>query len=170
MVSLSQFANAAGPQQLFIANEESVVLQFLCEPKDFRYVVEHSNPSDWRKVAECTFFDGCWACEQESREYGQRVRVYMPVLVNGMTYIWSQPVGKGSGIQGALTYLKEHGTILDTLFEVTRTGSGKRTKYTTIPVDNGTPRVYTGNVSLSKVTKLVPYEKQANFYKKRNSE
>jgi len=170
MVSLSQFANAAGPQQLFIAPEEPVVLQFLTEPEGFRYVVEHSNPDDWRKVAECTFFDGCWACEQESREYGQRIRVYMPVLVNGLTYIWGQSVGKGSGMQGAISYFKEHGTILDTLFQVERTGNGKRTKYTTIPVDNSTPRVYNGHVSLSKVTKTVPYEKQAKYYKKKESD
>lgn len=170
MVSLSQFANSAGPQQLFIAPEEPVVLQFLCEPEDFRFVVEHSNPSNWRKSAECTFFDGCWACEQESREYAQRIRVYMPVLRNGLTYIWGQSVGKGSGIQGALEYFKEHGTILDTLFEVTRSGNGKRTKYTAIPVDNSTPRVYTGHVSISKVTNVVPYEKQAKYYKKKESD
>ena len=166
MAGLSSFKGSTGPKYLYINGDATVRLQFLCEPEQFKFVVEHTAPGNWRNTAQCTFLDGCWACEQQSREFAQRVKVYMPVLVKGEPHIWSQSTGKGSGMQGALARIKEHGTVLDTVFDVTRSGNGKRTKYTAIPVDNGSPVLYTGQVSLEKVTKVVPYEQQANYYKK----
>ena len=143
--------------------DETKQIQFLKEPIDFTYMVEHASPSDWRKSAQCTG-DMCYACEQQLREWSQRLRVYIPILHEGRQKILSQGAGTNSVLNDLRQRLVSHGSITNTVFEISRKGAGKRASYSLLALDSTEPAVYNSKVDMGDLTKMVPYEKQKNYY------
>lgn len=162
MGSLKDFRKKEVPSYFSVPEDSSEIVTVLVDPVDFVYGVEHSSPENWRKTAQCTYDENeqCYGCEQAVYAWNQKIKVFIPVSHNGTYKIWSQGVGINSGLWPLLDNMPTAGKA----FEITRSGAGKRTKYTAIPVDNELHKVYTGPVSKVNLTAQVAYDKQANYY------
>lgn len=93
-----------------------------------RVILEHSNPANWRKKAECTADEGdCFGCDQHWKQKGQ---LYINVLVDDgkndpYVAILSRGTGKGSVSKLLVEYAVDDGTITDKWFKFKREGSTK---------------------------------------------
>jgi hypothetical protein len=148
---------------LNIGPEKSAQVTILAELQDFSYKVEHSAPGAWYKTALCTYPE-CYACEHGERDWNQRIKVYIPVLHRGTFKVFGAGMGTNSVLHSLQDYYKDHGTIRDTEFIISRNGSGKRSKYLAFPVDNSIPAEYNGDIRLDKILHSVEYSKQAEYY------
>lgn len=150
-----------------IADEKSVVLQFLAEVKDFEYIAEHSKPSEWYKSSVCTYDQdgGCYACEQRGKDWNAKIKVFIPVLYKGKFSVLSQGMGANSIIHSLMEHTAEHGSILHKEFNISRSGKGKRTKYIAEPLDPSEFVLYNGDISLSELRKSMNFNAQAKYYK-----
>ena len=151
---------------LNIPEDTTARAQVLSDPKDFTYFVEHVSPVNWMRSAVCTWdsADGCWACEQQAREWNQRLRLYIPVLHDGAFKVLSQTLGKGSVLHSLVEHKIQSGTTWGTWFDITRSGKGKRTKYTAIPVEIEDDSVYNGVTGMKELLKSIDYSEQAKYY------
>lgn len=160
MASLSQFTNSR-PVNFKVGPDETETVVVLTDALDFIYAVEHVSPDDWRKSALCTYDEGqCYGCDQAVYGWNQKIKVYIPVSHNGELKFWGQGIGINSGLWPILDNLPTKNKA----FDITRSGNGKRTKYTAIPVDIGDSRVYTGRVAKVSLTANIAYEKQSKYY------
>jgi len=170
MAGLSSFNkknNVVTVGYLRVPEDGTERVRVLSEPKEFTYFVEHVSPLNWMKSAVCTYDspDGCWACEQKTFEWNQRLRVYIPVFHEGEVKIFSQTLGKGSVLHSLVQHKIESGSIAHKEFDIVRSGKGKRTKYTAIPVENGDSVVYNGKYGWdATMLKSVDYSEQAEYY------
>jgi hypothetical protein len=96
-----------------------------------KFFLEHSNPDNWRKKAECTVDEGtCYGCQ---RGWRQSVMMYVNVLVdNGKdepyVAVYSRGTGKGSVAKQLLEIAADEDfnhSISDKLFKFSRTGKTK---------------------------------------------
>lgn len=93
-----------------------------------KFFLEHSNPDDWTKKAECTIDEGeCYGCEQG---WATKVTLYMNMLANGGKYdndvvVWSRGTGKNSVGETLLEVGADEGTITDVVFKLKRSGKTK---------------------------------------------
>lgn len=166
MVSYKEKMKNAKTPFLNIGPEKSAQVSILAELKGFTYAVEHYAPEAWYKTALCTFDTGdCYPCEQQERGWNQRIKVYVPVLHRGQFKIFGAGMGTNSVIHSLQDYYREHGTIMDTEFIISRNGSGKRSKYFATAVDNSTPIAYNGDIGINKTLHSIEYSKQAEYYK-----
>lgn len=103
-----------------------------------KFFLEHTNPNNWRKKAECTADDdgGCYGCQNG---WVQKVQMYINVLVDDgknepYVAVLSRGTGKGSVSRLLLEYATDDGTIADKWFKFKREGAGKDdTTYYLIP-------------------------------------
>lgn len=103
-----------------------------------KFYLEHTNPNNWRKKAECTVEEdgGCYGCENG---WTQKVQMYVNVLVDdGKTEpyvaVLSRGTGKGSVAKQLLEYAVDDETITDKWFKFKREGSTKdNTTYYLMP-------------------------------------
>jgi hypothetical protein len=135
--------------------------------------IQHSNPENWKKNAECTADEGeCYACEKGWR---QKFVLYVNVLVDNGTDtpvvgIFSRGLGKGSVAQTLLDMAGDEDfdtSISDKTFKFSRTGT---TKDDTTYSLSALPKPHTLNVEdyelfdLPQYTFKVKYEKQEAYY------
>lgn len=134
-----------------------------------KFFLEHSNPANWRKKAECTADTGaCYGCEQG---WGQKVQMYINVLVdNGKdepyVAVLSRGTGKGSTSKLLLEFAADDGTITDKWFKFKREGSGKDdTTYYLMPSKAHDLNVEDYEVfDLTRAVFHVDYERQEAYY------
>lgn len=106
-----------------------------------RVVLEHSNPDNWQKKAECTVDEGsCFGCANGWR---QKKVLYINVLEdNGMdeprVKIFSRALGKGSVAQTLIDVASDEDfdfSLTNKVFKFSRTGTTKdNTTYTLSPL------------------------------------
>jgi len=170
MVGLADFQKRMGtttvrPSWLTIKNGESKQLTFLGEPKDFKIVVEHVSPEDWKKRGICTYNTGhCFACEQRAYGWNQNIRIYIPVLMNQRPYVIAQGIGANSVLHDLVQAKRERGIIRDVVFDVSRKGEGKRSAYSAVPTDTPAP-LYKTQVDIESLLNNITYDKQKTYYK-----
>lgn len=151
---------------LTIGPDKSAQVTILKELHELKPQVEHSNPESWYKTALCTYESGyCYACEQQLRGWNQKIKIYIPVIHRDTLKVFQTGMGKNSVLHSLQDYFREHGTVKDTQFVISRNGNGKRSKYFATPVDGSEPVVYNGTIRLSKMFNSVEYDKQAEYYK-----
>jgi len=157
------------PQAYRFPADYPVQVQFARELTDALYVVEHSNPDNWTQWAECTFPE-CYGCEQNRATVGwsdwaQRPRLYIDARIDGSLEVICQTLTPSMLAPKLEAYYLQHGTICGILFNVTRTGQGKKTKYLLDPVDDS-PRPLTSNLRLRDYLTSIPYAAQEHYYNK----
>lgn len=141
-------------------------------------VVEHSNPQNFKRKAECTLEDEgqCWACEQHRKDYkakwGQKSRLYINALVLGAdddehkVVILSQGLSDSQISPALFEQAGEFKTITDRVFKIKRSGAGFNdtsyilTALTPHDLDVEKYEVY----DLDKIIRKVPYDQQAAHY------
>lgn len=134
-----------------------------------KFFLEHSNPADWRKKAECTVDEGeCYGCEQG---WATKVTLYINALVNGGKYdndvvVWSRGTGKGSVGKQLLEIAAEEETITDINFKLKRSGKTKDdTSYLLMPKKEHKLNVEDFELfELDKVVFKVKPENQEKYY------
>lgn len=134
-----------------------------------RVYLEHSNPDNWRKSAECTIDEGdCYGCARGWRQKGQ---MYINVLVDDgknepYVAVLSRGTGKGSVTKLLFEYAADDGTITDKWFKFKREGSTKDdTTYILMPSKKHEVNVEDYEVfDLSKVVFHVSPERQEAYY------
>ena len=138
-------------------------VEFLRELKDARFTVEHTNPDNWGKSAECTWPE-CYGCEQALKQaytgWVQKTKMYIDAMVLNAPVVIQQSLTPSSLYSKLLTY----DSIRGTLFEVTKTGKGKRTKHLLEPLSDCTPTIE--KINLTDYTKTIPYTQQEQYYNK----
>lgn len=138
-----------------------------------RVVLEHSNPDNWQKKAECTVDEGsCYGC---SKGWHQKKILYVNVLEEKSgeeprVAIYSRALGKGSVAQTFINVASDEDygfSITDKVFKYSRTGSTKdNTTYTLSPL----PKASTVKVENYQLWDLdqapfhVDPEKQEDYY------
>jgi len=153
---------------LTVKNGETKKVSILVEPKDFKFVIEHTSPDNWKKRAVCTYdaqYDqGCYACEQRLYAWNQNIRVYIPVLIGTRPHVIAQGIGANSIIHSLVQEKRERGIIRDVIFEVSRKGEGKRSAYRAVPTDTPAP-IYKAHVDVDSLITNIEYDKQKTYYK-----
>ncbi len=153
------------PRWLTIKNGESKRVTFLSEPLGFYRMVEHSSPENWKKRAVCTYHEGqCYGCEQMTYRWNQQIKLYIPVLHEGVFSVISQGIGVNSVIHDLAHHKWKRGTIRDVEFEVSRKGEGKRSAYTAEPTATPASTQKT-NVDMTKLFNNIEYDLQKSYYK-----
>jgi hypothetical protein len=135
------------------------------------FVLEHSNPDNWQKRAECTIDEGqCYGCEQG---WYQKVVLYINVLFdNGSDKPYVAVLSRGTGKGSVAKQLMEiaadsdfDNSVSDKLFKFTRSGVKKDTSYTLAPVKKHELNVEDYDLfDLNEVPFKVKYEKQEAYY------
>lgn len=149
-----------------LGNPESKEVYPLQELHECVRLVEHSSPSNFMKHAECTILTGeCYGCEQGTFPWAPRVKFYLPVLMldSGKVEIMVQSTGVNSVIHDLGKYFGEYGTIKQ-WFLVSRTGEGKKSKYSAEPVDKLPELQYNSNIDLSRHINKIAYSEQKKYY------
>lgn len=174
MTGLSQFQKKVGtstvkPFWFSIKNGETKQVTILAEPQDFRFIVEHTSPEDWKRRAVCTYDEhsdpvGCYACEQRLYGWNQRLRVYIPVLVGKRPYVIAQGVGATSVLHSLVQHKRERGIIRDVVYDVSRKGEGRKSAYRAEPTDTPAP-LYKAKVDIDSLINNIEYTKQQTYYK-----
>lgn len=167
-MGLNDFKKKTGPRVirpswLTIPNGVTKQLVFLNEPKDCPRIVEHTSPDNWKKRAVCTGAE-CFACEQRAYDWNQRIRIYIPVQMNGRVYVIAQGIGANSVVHDLVHHKRKYGTIRDVVFEVSRKGEGKRAAYSAVATDEAAP-LRKAKVDINQLINNVEYTKQKNYYK-----
>jgi hypothetical protein len=134
-----------------------------------RVYLEHSNPDNWRKSAECTVDEGfCYGCKNGWRQKGQ---LYINVLVDDgknepYVAVLSRGTGKGSVTKLLYEYAADDGTITDKWFKFKREGTTKdNTTYILMPSKAHEINVEDHEVyDLGKVVFHVDPERQEAYY------
>lgn len=137
-----------------------------------KFFLEHSNPANWRKKAECTINEGsCYGC---SNGWAQKVQLYINVLVDDgvkdpYVAVLSRGTGKGSVAKQLLEIAGDkdfNNSISDKLFKFSRSGSTKDdTTYTLAAM--GEHKVNVESYELFDLTEAVFHvkpEKQEDYY------
>ena len=172
-MGLTQFQATHGkqivrPSWLTIKNGDTKKVVFLAEPHEFRIVIEHTSPDDWKKRAVCTYDAetdcGCFACEQKLYAWNQNIRVYIPCLVNGRPHVIAQGIGANSVFHDLVRHKRECGTIKHVIFEVSRKGEGKRSAYRAEPTETPAP-LYKAQVDIDALLNNIEYANQKRYYK-----
>lgn len=181
--SSTEFEDRVKPRWLSIANDGDSVkitpLQELDEgspnfsKKNGKglFVLEHSNPDDFKKKAVCTIEEGsCFGCESG---WSQKVVLYLNVLVDDgdndpYVAVWSRGVGRNSVAKSLLDMASDEDfnlSISDKTFKLSRSGKGNDTSYTLAML-----KPFTGNAEdyelfeLDKVLFRVEPERQKKYY------
>lgn len=142
------------------------------------FVMEHTNPENWRRKAKCTGDeDGqCYGCEQNNKGvkgWRAKPRLYVNVLVEESpgaekyVAVMSQGMGDNAITDALIEFARENKGITQMPFKLKRKGEKKDTKWTLAPVigDDGVdPDDYELFDLEETVVFKVPYEKQENFY------
>lgn len=112
------------------------------------FSLQHSNPDNWKKNAECTVDEGdCYGCAQGWR---QKTVFYINVLVEEKgrkpyVGILSRGLGKGSVAQSLLNMAADedyNNSITDKTFKFARTGSTKDNTTYSLDISPNTPLVW----------------------------
>lgn len=108
------------------------------------FSLQHSNPENWRKQAECTVDEGeCYGC---ANGWNQKVVFYSNVLVDDgknepYVAIWSRGVGKQSVVQELINMAADddfNNSVTDKVFKFSRKGATKDdTTYTLSALPKG---------------------------------
>lgn len=141
-------------------------------------VVEHTNPNNYRKRAECTAEEEgkCYGCEQyklNPKDNGQwkgKARLYANVLHDGTVKILSQGTSAKSITPGLVMAANDNKSVTNISFKIKRQGSDfNNTSYNLMPV------IGSKGVDASKFldqmydlrtvcTRQIPYDEQETFY------
>lgn len=145
---------------------------------------EHSNPSDFRKKAVCTFDADdsrarCFGCERYNRDdevlkkWRPRMRLYANVIVRGDTggdkvKILSQGFGDKAVGETIIDMAVEYDGICNQDFKLSRQGSSMNdTKYSLLPLAArplSKEDLAFEVIDLTKIIKFIDYKDQAEFY------
>jgi hypothetical protein len=137
------------------------------------FVLEHSNPDNFKKSAQCTADEGgCYGCEQG---WYQKVVLYINVLMDVGTAdervaVLSKGTGKGSVGKELLNIAADEdfdNSISDKVFKFSREGKGTDTSYGFSPIKKHDRNVedFTDQLfDLKQVPFTVQYEKQDAYY------
>lgn len=140
--------------------------------------VEHVNPSDYRRHAECTIDDegACFGCEQHKADYKagwrQKNKLYINVLVDDGTEepyvaILSQGNGPKSVTPALIEQASEFPSITDTWYKIKRNGAElSNTSYVLTRLGEHDKNVedYEVNNLEERVIRQVPYSQQEAYY------
>lgn len=139
---------------------------------------EHSNPDDYRKKALCTIEEEgrCYGCEQNNAHprtgWHSKSRYYINVLVDDgkdepYVAVLSQGTSGKSITPTLAMFAGDAGTVLDSAFRLKRSGTGRDTSYTLIPIPKSVgvdPSLYDLYDIENKVLRHISYEDQEAFY------
>jgi len=160
---------AKSPGWFSLKLEETKRIYIPVELADMPRFVDHSSPHDFKTHAVCTY-PKCYPCEQGTAEWKGKVKIAIPIVEDGVLKVLSQGNGKGSLWNSLVETFREENSVIG-WYDVTKTGKGRRTKYTAIPVKNDDERLdksagvaYNKNIDYSRHVLEVEYEKQYNYY------
>lgn len=138
--------------------------------------VEHSNPKDFKRKAQCTSEDDqpCWACEQHKKDWKAgwkpKNRIYVNVLVDDgkdepYVAVLSQGVSDKS-ITPALLEYAESGSITDKWYSIKRNGKNfNDTSYLLLPGADSKEDVESFDLfDLDRLLYKVEYDQQEAHY------
>lgn len=149
------------------ANDKLPVL-FMRELDDAWWTVVHQSPYDWTRQAVCTADDVCYGCERAAAEpysgWVQKPKLVIDVLDTTLNpNIMIQTLTPSSLTNYLLMYYNEHGTICNTWFEVSKVGTGKKTKHQIRPIVNKAMPVQKSLLDLHKTIKTLDYTAQEKY-------
>lgn len=165
---LTAFRQLSTPDMFFaVGDGQTIPVFFLRELENALWVVEHSPPGNFRKRVFCTIeHDRCYGCERSDAEafsgWAQRPRLYIDCVmgVDGFSVVMSQSLTPSALTDQLLEHYNDNGTIRDTWFDVTKSGTGKKTRHVISPnTEIPLPSLET-STDLGKQITYIPYEHQ----------
>ena len=150
------------PGWLTLKEGESKDLFIPIELEQMTRILEHSSPEDFKKHALCTYPE-CLGCEQYAWAWAQRIKILIPLTDGRYNYVSPQGTGKGSLFTALVQEFEKYGTIVG-WYRISKSGSGKRTKYTCERLLEKSTTPTMKNIDYSSHVINVNYEDQDEYY------